>query len=128
MRKILVVASAMIAGIILTPQARASHGVVPARHVAGNIGALDADAVARAAARSLRHHGFWGFGKARVKDGRLFLQANRGRGQPVMIKISLASGRILAVKKFRQRHVRTGIALNGMGPLAMASRSKRPFS
>ncbi|MFV2091722.1 MAG: hypothetical protein ACC634_01425, partial [Hyphomicrobiales bacterium] len=58
-----------------------------------------------------RRHGFWGFGKARTHGGHLYLQAYRGRGVPVMVKIALESGRIVAVKTFHRRHVRSGVAL-----------------
>ena len=111
MIKFLVVASAVMAGIVLTPQARAAHSSEPAGHISGHTGTL----AARAAARNLRRHGFWGFGKARMRGGHLFLQAYRGRGLPVMVKIALDSGRVVAVKTFRQRHARSGIALAGKG-------------
>jgi len=107
MVRFLVVASAVMAGIVLTPQARAAQTLEPAGLFSGH----KSMPIARAAARGLRPHGYWGFGKARSAGGHLYLQAYRGRGIPVMVKIALDSGRIVAVKTFRQRHVRSGVAL-----------------
>jgi len=107
MVKFLVVASAVMAGIVLSPQARAAQSSEPVGQVSGHNGT----SMARAAARGLRRHGFWGFGKARAHGGHLFLQAYRGRGIPVMVKIALDSGRIVAVKTFRRRHARSGVTL-----------------
>lgn len=117
MRKFLVVTGAVMAGIILTPQARINGGLTPARHEAD---ATNKD-VAKTAARHLRKLGYWGFGKARVSKGHLYLQANRGqvrhrKSHPVMIKMDLDTRRIVAVKSFANRHVRSGIALNQTRP------------
>jgi len=107
MVKFLVVASALMAGIVLTPEVRAAQNSEPVGQIWGHKGTT----MARAAARGLRRHGFWGFGKARSLGGHLYLQAYRGRGIPVMVKIDLDSGRIVAVKTFQSRHARSGIAL-----------------
>ncbi len=100
-------ASALMAGIVLTPEVRAAQNSEPVGQIWGHKDI----SMARAAARGLRRHGFWGFGKARTLGGHLYLQAYRGRGIPVMVKIDLEGGRIVAVKTFERRHVRSGIAL-----------------
>ncbi|VAW17246.1 hypothetical protein MNBD_ALPHA09-1257 [hydrothermal vent metagenome] len=116
MFKFLVVASTVMAGIVLMPQVRAMPGLDPAGQVSGHT----VPQAARAVARNLRRHGFWGFGKARMRAGHLFLQAYRWRGVPVMVKIAIDSGRVVAVKTFPRRHVRSGIALAGKGSLFTA--------
>ena len=113
MRNLIVVTSAVLAGLILTPHMRVNTGIAPARQMANT----NDDDLARSAARHLRKSGFWGFGKARIIKGHLYLQANRGqvrtrKSHPVMIKMDLSSKRIVAVKPFAARHVRSDIALS----------------
>jgi len=115
LRKIFIFAGALLAGTVLSPEVRAGLA-----HPTGWHSADDGEIrEGRAAARKLRRHGFWGFGKERFRGGHLYLQAYWGRGEPVMVKIALESGRVVAAKRFAHRHVRHGVAIAG-GPLPLA--------
>lgn len=107
MRKMLLVAGAVLAGIALSPQARAGGASI----VVDESTAETKDAAARALARRLRSHGYWGFGRWREARGQLYLQAYRAPGTPVMVKMALDTGRIVAVKRFSRRHQRRGHVL-----------------
>lgn len=110
MKKFVVVASAVIAGVLLSPQIRATAG-----NAAGQLANAPGEMAGRELARKLRRHGFWGFGRARVRHGYLYLQAYRSPGVPVMVKLDTGSGRIVAIRKFAHRHQRTGVRLPGTG-------------
>lgn len=107
MRKVLLLASAVMAGIVLAPQSQAAISLQTLDQITG----CEKLPQARSASRKLRHRGFWGFGKARIRGDHLFLQAYLGRGIPVMIKVDLVSGRVVTVKEFSMRHVRSTISV-----------------
>ena len=109
MRRYLFVAGAVMAGIILTPQARPGAAAA----TVGEYADQTDEAAARSLARRLRRHGYWGFGRFRREKGHLYLQAYRSPGAPVMVKMAMATGRIVAVKKFSRRHRRRGVGLPG---------------
>lgn len=107
MRGVLFVAGALLAGLFLTPQARAGAAADPVGAYAGESQVSSA----RTLARRLRRHGYWGFGRSRQAGGYLFLQAYRAPGVPVMVKMSVRTGRIVAIKAFARRHQRRGHVL-----------------